>query len=204
MHFTRQARRMLATLTLAGTGFAALSPLPAAAQVSYTFTLGGFSNGATLSGSFTGTPETGGIISQGRGYGSYTTGNNDLSAFTATFSGDGTIPSATIGLSDLSEFYYNPTGFFTGVPELTFDGSTFHAGDSSGVDLNPTSGIIEGQSVVSALDGAGNVSNQNYSFQTATITPAVAAVPEPSTLAPFALAGAALLALALRAKRRKA
>jgi opacity protein-like surface antigen len=88
---------------LVAAALAAAITTPATAA-DYSFVLGGFSGGGTLSGSFSGNDDDGnGVIS------SFDPGT-EVTAFAMTFSGDANIGDFSAGLSELLSLVYRPAG----------------------------------------------------------------------------------------------
>jgi MYXO-CTERM domain-containing protein len=169
----------------------------AASTVSYTFSQGGWSDAAgdtgTLTGSFTGTPESGGDLQLA-----------DLTSFTADFHETGPLGanSFIFNLVDTTGFSYDPT-----------NGLEFAAGSaasdiqlcSGGSDTNavcfgisPTSGL--------AVDAFGFFDDlpdfgQTTTKMDATVTQ-VSSTPEPGSTGLVAAAGVALLGVGVFRRRR--
>ncbi|HZU26855.1 MAG TPA: PEP-CTERM sorting domain-containing protein [Bryobacteraceae bacterium] len=163
---------------------AALSIAAHATTATYDFTQTGWDDGGVLTGSFTGTPEAGGVIQLG-----------DLSAFNAVFTISSTTPA--------NNFIFNTPTAFTFDPNSA-DMLEFAAGSTSS-QFALCSGSVDTNAICYGLPIGGPVATSSIGFfedlpafgasNTLTqvnVTPVVTAtapVPEPATIALFVCAG---------------
>jgi hypothetical protein len=163
---------------------ASVSALPqAASAATYQFSQSGYADGATVSGSFTGTDlDHDGQINSFFG---------EVSAFMMTFSGNGTIPGFSHGLAELSGLVYT-VGNSTLGADLSggTEGMASNWGGTSGYDFasghGPTAN--DGGRIIDTATGATTSTRELIQ---------ISAVPEPSS-ALLLLAGLGLVGAALR------
>jgi PEP-CTERM motif len=164
----------------------ALASAPAS-SAQYLFSQGGYAEGATLTGSFTGADgDSNGQISSFAG---------EVTDFSATFSGNSTVGPLSFTFADLFGLVYDLDGDIGDGLSLDVEG----IGASNGIDT-----YFAGPGPLALCDGVatcGQVSNGQSATGTTELVLVTAGVPEPSTWA-MMLIGFGALGGALRWSKR--